>query len=292
MGGEGSGRPTKEMQIVKRMSGSPANQKGYVIGANAAGDIVMPNYGGISQGAKKAASDPFLTESEITSDFVLKAGDTMTGNLLMSSTNQVQFRNSNQYITSNGLSELSLFHSNAGSTRIYYGTTTNAIFSATGLTIGGGEQNRDYNLTFDGEANDGQFAWFEDEDYFKYQDDILMNTTERIYFRDTSLYIYSSVDGQLDISADVLLQLGSAGNVEFNDAVNIVLGTTTGTKIGTATSQKLSFYNATPIIQPTTSVSGATFTANAGTAVNDASTFDGYTIKQVVKALRNLGLLA
>lgn len=51
------------------------------------------------------------------------------------------------------------------------------------------------------------------------------------------------------------------------------------------------FYNVTPISRPTTSVAAATFTANSGTAVNDASTFDGYTIKQVVKALRNLGLL-
>lgn len=52
------------------------------------------------------------------------------------------------------------------------------------------------------------------------------------------------------------------------------------------------FFSATPIAQPTTGIAAATFTANSGTAVNDASTFDGYTIKQVVKALRNLGLLA
>lgn len=43
--------------------------------------------------------------------------------------------------------------------------------------------------------------------------------------------------------------------------------------------------------QETTGVGAATFVAGAGTAVNDASTFDGYTLKQVVKALRNLGIL-
>lgn len=32
--------------------------------------------------------------------------------------------------------------------------------------------------------------------------------------------------------------------------VNVVLGTTTGTKIGTATNQKLGFFNATPVVQP------------------------------------------
>lgn len=73
---------------------------------------------------------------------------------------------------------------------------------------------------------------------------------------------------------------------------SLVTGTTTGTKICTTTTQKLSFWNATPIVQPTTGVAASTFTANSGTAVNDASTFDGYTMGQVVKALRNVGLLA
>jgi hypothetical protein len=52
-----------------------------------------------------------------------------------------------------------------------------------------------------------------------------------------------------------------------------------------------SLFGATPILRPTTSHAAASFTANSGTAVNDASTFDGYTIKQVVKALRDLGAL-
>jgi len=84
----------------------------------------------------------------------------------------------------------------------------------------------------------------------------------------------------------------TAASYTINDAGNITIGTTTGTKIGTATSQKLSFWNATPIVQPTTAVAAAAFVANTGTAVNDASTFDGYTMAQVVKALRNAGLLA
>jgi hypothetical protein len=46
------------------------------------------------------------------------------------------------------------------------------------------------------------------------------------------------------------------------------------------------------LYQQTTGVAAATFAANSGTAVNDASTFDGYTLNQIVKALRNNGLLA
>lgn len=76
------------------------------------------------------------------------------------------------------------------------------------------------------------------------------------------------------------------------NAVNVVVGTTTGTKIGTSTSQKLSMWNATPIVQPTTGIAASTFVANTSGTLNDTATFDGYTIGQVVKALRNIGILA
>lgn len=83
----------------------------------------------------------------------------------------------------------------------------------------------------------------------------------------------------------------TAGNIKLG-ALDMVLDTTTGTKIGTATTQKLSLWNATPIVQPTTGVAAATFVANTSLIANDTATFDGYTIGQVVKALRNIGALA
>ena len=49
----------------------------------------------------------------------------------------------------------------------------------------------------------------------------------------------------------------------LGDANDIALGTTTGTKIGTATTQKLGFYNATPVVQPT-AVADITTTATSG----------------------------
>lgn len=69
----------------------------------------------------------------------------------------------------------------------------------------------------------------------------------------------------------------------MTDATNMVLDTTTGTKIGTATSQKLAFYNSTPIVQPTGDVatalqnlglvSSATVTAtNISTATENSDT--------------------
>jgi len=46
------------------------------------------------------------------------------------------------------------------------------------------------------------------------------------------------------------------------DGKNLILGTTTGMKIGTATTQKLGFWNAVPIVQPV----GATQVAPAAYA--------------------------
>ena len=53
------------------------------------------------------------------------------------------------------------------------------------------------------------------------------------------------------------------------------------------------WFGATAIAQPTTAVAAATFAqVDITSLVSQDSTFDGYTLKQVVKALRNLGLLA
>lgn len=50
--------------------------------------------------------------------------------------------------------------------------------------------------------------------------------------------------------------------------------------------------NIIKLYRETTAVAAATFVANTSLIANDTATFDGYTIGQVVKALRNLGILA
>jgi len=104
---------------------------------------------------------------------------------------------------------------------------------------------------------------------------------------------YSSASGIVNFTSggNQSLQFNSSG-LQMADAKNFVFNTTTGTKIGTGTTQKIGFWNATPIVQPTTGIAAATFTANTSGIANDTATFDGYTIGQVVKALRNAGLLA
>lgn len=115
-------------------------------------------------------------------------------------------------------------------------------------------------------------------------------------------------NGSTGFPGDVIITAGSnygspnAGNVKisagFNSGVTQfgraqLLSPTSipVVSVGGYASGLLGFYGATEITRPTTSVAAATFVVGAGVAVQDVSTFDGYTIAKVVKALRNLGLL-
>jgi len=91
-----------------------------------------------------------------------------------------------------------------------------------------------------------------------------------------------------------------SSDLTFGDGDNIVLSTTNGTKIGTATNQLLGFYNQTPITRPSsTGVTTNGFTANGpANGVHADSRFTGgtgtnaYTISDIVAHLKSLGLIA
>jgi hypothetical protein len=76
------------------------------------------------------------------------------------------------------------------------------------------------------------------------------------------------------------LRISNNRAITVSDGGNVVLGTTTGTKIGTATTQKLGFYNATPVVQPT-AVADAT---DAATAISQ--------LNALLAHMRTLGLIA
>lgn len=90
---------------------------------------------------------------------------------------------------------------------------------------------------------------------------------------------YNSVAIPTISSTDTLSNKTLSG-VTIADNTNIVLNTTNGTKIGTATSQKLGFFNATPVVQPT-AVADATDAASVITQLN-----------ALLTRMRNLGLIA
>jgi len=78
----------------------------------------------------------------------------------------------------------------AAAIKIYSGAAELAIdidgaqistFSASPV-IGIGAAGVDYTLTFDGETNDGVLTWMEDEDHFKFSDDVLISGAEKLFF--------------------------------------------------------------------------------------------------------------
>jgi len=100
------------------------------------------------------------------------------------------------------------------------------------LTIGSGSAGVDYTLTFDGADSDGVLTWMEDEDYFKFSDDVLMNSTEKLQFQDTGTYIYSSADGQLDLISDGAVVIDAETDITLDaNGADVILkdgGTTFG----------------------------------------------------------------
>ena len=87
--------------------------------------------------------------------------------------------------------------------------------------------------------------------------------------------------------------INMVGNLTMANAKNIVLNTTTGTKIGTSTSQKLAFYNSTPIVQPT-ALTSADATATDGTDVTQDLLINNMRIRidELETKLQSLGLVA
>lgn len=95
------------------------------------------------------------------------------------------------------------------------------------------------------------------------------------------------------VSGDFQLLVGGGGA----SSGSIYMGTDSNsacltiTEDGSAASQ-MGFFNAAPVTQPTTATGSATFVVNSGGSIHPTSTFDGYTLAQVVRALRDLGILA
>jgi hypothetical protein len=106
----------------------------------------------------------------------------------------------------------------------------------------------------------------------------------------------------LDVAALSGFAVGirTAAPLQLTDT-NLILGTTTGTKIGTATNQKLAFFNKTPIVQPasanqaaetqTPTVAGASYVqATAATWVTNLTQLNTL-VNQIRTDLVNVGLI-
>ena len=114
------------------------------------------------------------------------------------------------------------------------------------------------------------------------------NLADALSVEVTSVGDFFTIDTTTGAIAATLTTSAAAGltlasHVTMGDAKNIILNSTTGSKIGTATTQKLGFYNATPVVQPsaytqtfsTADKTHAARTATTLTVADGAGTNDG-----------------
>ena len=81
--------------------------------------------------------------------------------------------------------------------------------SSTEMEFGAGAAGQDYTFSIKGETTSLDTIWMEDEDYWEMKDDLFINSSELIYFRDTAIHLGSATDGHLDLAADVSVDLNT-----------------------------------------------------------------------------------
>ena len=101
----------------------------------------------------------------------------------------------------------------------------------TAITIGDGTAGTDIAVTFDGETSDGLLTWMEDEDHFKFGDDVVMDSAKRLYLYDeggeyiygdgTDLYLVSGAD--INIPADIGVTFGNDGEKIEGDGTDLTI---------------------------------------------------------------------
>lgn len=129
------------------------------------------------------------------------------------------------------------------------------------------------------------------------------NGTDRFFVNPntTAAGVCTLIDTVATLTTGKILQIKNSGTEKFSiigdgtvnmaDGANIVLGTSTGTKIGTSTTQKLGFFNKAPVVQPaayspSNVTTDRTFDANS-TTVDELADILG----TLISDLQSLGLI-
>jgi hypothetical protein len=149
-----------------------------------------------------AGVDPGVTD---TLTEVLVAGNTSGGtNIELSTTDKVQFRDAAIYINSSVDGQLDI----VADTEIQIAATTvdlNGNLDVSGTALVTGVLTTTAATVFNGG--------------FASNADSTLGTDKKVQFRDSAIYINSSVDGQLDIVADTEIQI-AATTIDINGAIN------------------------------------------------------------------------
>ena len=157
------------------------------------------------------SNDGVLTWMEGNSDDYFKFSD----DIRMNGTEKIQFGDAATFIqqSSDGVMRID------GEATITMNATSAISLVSDAITLGE-NGDTDIVLTFNANSADGVLTWMEDEDYFKFSDDILMNSTEKIQFGDTASFIQQSSDGVLRIDGEATINLNAtAGITLVSDAI-------------------------------------------------------------------------
>jgi hypothetical protein len=134
------------------------------------------------------------------------------------------------------------------------------------------------------------FRWYSGATFWGLLSDGAQTVAQR---NGTSAQIFRVYNTYTSATSFELVSIGWSGNVcTLETQAGSGGGTLRGLKIGSASTSLLGLWGVTPIVQPTTAVAAATRVGGGGAALTDTDTFDGYTLSQIAKALRNIGALA
>ena len=94
----------------------------------------------------------------------------------------------------------------------------------TSLTLGDGTAGTDITVTFDGETNDGVIIWMEDEDHFKFSDDIVIDSTKKLYLFDEGGEHISSDGTDLTFASGNDINLTATTDINIPANVGLTFG--------------------------------------------------------------------
>tara|TARA_R100001510_G_scaffold57796_1_gene67964 strand:- start:3323 stop:7123 length:3801 start_codon:yes stop_codon:yes gene_type:complete len=235
--------------------------------ANLEGNVTATTLGGTLSTAAQPNVTSLGTLGELTVDDVNINGKviTMTGDTSDTAT-----------ITAGANGTLAITTTDAAGANGNITITADGTFEAVGTTItldSGGAINletdslsignngdTDVAVTFQGNTSDGVITWMEDEDEFKFSDDILMDSTKKIQFGDTASFIHQSADGTLTIDGEAIIDLNASTRVDVSGDIKV------GGEVQTA---KIAFTDGDDAI---TIADGGGITANTSLTLASGST--------------------
>lgn len=242
-------------------------------------------------GPGPVSSPPGLSQAAADARYVQKAGDTMTGPLVIDGASA--FTGKLLDLQSNNVSKAS-FDQTGKLVINHFGQNIN-IFDDDGTTLRFAVDSgtcRSY--TFD--TIGGNVASMGSSD----------GAPPGFRLSNAGQFIFSSTSDWFG-TPDVGFARNAAGAIEINTGTvgtlatliaAIIKGGTTGIDIGSANTDKVGLYGVTPVVQPATTGTVAGFTQGTGTIAMSSSTYTGnigssaFTVGDIVNALKKIGIMA